>query len=127
MTVKMILFPSSYHDINKVDEDLQKEYKAVLQTGLFDVSFFSYDKWFNENRLAVTHTPGKETSAVYRGWMMQPEQYTRFYNLLLEKNIRLITDPKQYELMHIFPNVYKYIEEDTASEYFARMRPAIRY
>lgn len=114
MTVKMILFPSSYFDINKVDEDLQKEYDAVLQTGLFDVSFFSYDKWFNENKLVVTDIPDEETLAVYRGWMMQPEQYARFYNLLLDKNIRLITDPKQYELMHIFPNVYQFIKEDTA-------------
>lgn len=114
MAVSMILFPSSFFDIRKVDEDLQREYDSVLQTGLFDVSLFSYDKWFNENKLVVTDVPDKECKAVYRGWMMQPEQYRRFYSLLLEKNIRLITDPEQYELMHLFPNVYNLIKEDTA-------------
>ena len=33
--VTMILFPSSLFSISKVDEDLQKEYDAVLATGLF--------------------------------------------------------------------------------------------
>lgn len=35
--VKLILFPSSYSSINKVDEDLQDEYKAVINTGLYDI------------------------------------------------------------------------------------------
>ena len=33
--VKTILFPSSYFDGKKVDEDLQNEYDAVLATGLW--------------------------------------------------------------------------------------------
>lgn len=44
---------------------------------------------------------------------MKPNQYERFYNLLLEKNIRLVTNPEQYGLMHIFPNVYEDVKEDT--------------
>ena len=46
-----IVFPSSYFSIHKVDEDLQAEYDAVIDTGLFDVVLFSYDKWFNEGAL----------------------------------------------------------------------------
>lgn len=45
---------------------------------------------------------------------MKPEQYKGFYEQLLEKNIRLVTDPEQYELMHIFPNIYSALEADTA-------------
>ena len=45
---------------------------------------------------------------------MKPEQYKLFYEKLLEKNIRLVTDPDQYRLMHIFPNVYELLSEDTA-------------
>lgn len=37
-----------------------------------------------------------------------------FYHVLLDKNIELITTPEQYERMHLFPNVYKYLENDTA-------------
>ena len=46
--VKTIVFPSSFFDTRKVDEDLQAEYDAVLETGLFDVVLFGYDKWFGE-------------------------------------------------------------------------------
>ena len=34
--VDLILFPSSFFSITKVDEDLQKEYDAASATGLFD-------------------------------------------------------------------------------------------
>ena len=91
--VDLILFPSSFFSITKVDEDLQNEYDAVLATGLFEVALFGYDKWFNEDKLVVRDAPDEEHLAVYRGWMMKPEQYERFYKLLLEKNIRLVTKP----------------------------------
>ena len=45
---------------------------------------------------------------------MKPEQYVQFYERLLEKNIKLITEPKQYEQFHVFPNVYPAVEADTA-------------
>ena len=112
--VDLILFPSSFFSITKVDEDLQNEYDAVLAAGLFEVALFGYDKWFNEDKLVVRDAPDEEHLAVYRGWMMKPEQYERFYNLLLEKNIRLVTKPEHYRLMHIFPNVYEHVKGDTA-------------
>lgn len=123
MAIDMILFPSGYFDPVKVDEDLQMEYEAVLSTGLFDVGIFGYDKWFNEGKLVLRTETGsgakisetkQEKTAVYRGWMMKPEQYEKFYQLLLERNVRLITEPDSYRLMHIFPNVYDLVKEDTA-------------
>ncbi len=112
--VDMILFPSSYFSISKVDEDLQQEYDAVLATGLFKVALFGYDKWFDEGKLVVKDAPEEEHLAVYRGWMMKPDQYECFYKELLDKNIRLVTEPEQYRLMHIFPNVYESVKADTA-------------
>lgn len=112
--VDLILFPSSYFNASKVDEDLQAEYDAVKATGLFDVILFGYDKWFEEDQLVIKDIPQVERTAVYRGYMMNPEKYERFYQHLLENNIRLITTPKEYELMHIFPNVYELLKEDTA-------------
>lgn len=112
--VDLILFPSSFFSVNKVDEDLQAEYDAVVSTGLFEIALFSYDKWFNEGKFIVKGAPEEIRQAVYRGWMMKPEQYKLFYEKLLEKNIRLVTDSEQYKLMHIFPNVYKLLKADTA-------------
>lgn len=112
--IKMILFPSDFFDIEKVDPDLQKEYDAIVATGKYDVAIFGYDKWFNEGNLIVKSAPKEETLAIYRGWMMKPEQYDAFYTHLLDKNIRLITEPENYRLMHIFPNIYEAVKEDTA-------------
>lgn len=112
--VDLILFPSSFFSVTKVDEDLQQEYEAALSTGLFEVVLFGYNQWFNEGKLVVTDVPNERRMAVYRGWMMKPEQYAKFYKLLLEKNIQLVTEPEQYQLMHIFPNIYEQLKDDTA-------------
>ena len=109
-----ILFPSSYFNDNEIDEELKAEYDAVIETGLFDVVLFSYDKWFGENRLHLNKSIDNTCVAVYRGWMMKPEQYKNFYERLLSKNIQLVTLPEEYSRFHIFPNIYPTLEEDTA-------------
>ena len=112
--VEVILFPSGFYDVNRVDEDLQKEYDAAVSTGLFEIVLFGYEKWFHEEKLVLNNAPSVRKKAVYRGWMMKPAQYERFYRLLLERKIELITEPDAYQLMHIFPNVYECVKEDTA-------------
>lgn len=64
--VDLILFPSSYFNVSKVDEDLQVEYDAVKATGLFDVILFGYDKWFEEDQLVIKDIPQEERTTVYR-------------------------------------------------------------
>ena len=113
--VNLILFPASFFSIKKVDEDLQKEYDAVIKTGLFDVILFGYDKWINEGVLTLNKKPEKMQKTIMRGWMMKPEIYKKFYDNLLLNNIELITTPKEYEQMHVFPNVYNQFGNDTAS------------
>ena len=78
--IDLILFPSSYFDVKKVDKDLVTEYEAVLATGLFDVIIFGYEKWFNEDKLVLTSIPKERRKAVYRGWMMKPDKYEAFCN-----------------------------------------------
>ena len=114
--VTTLLFPSSFYDLRKVDEDLQKEYDAGLETGLFQVILFGYDEWFNHGILKLSEHPQSEIHAVYRGWMMQPEQYRSFYIELLKRNISLVTDPEMYSHMHIFPNVYQELAGDTGKD-----------
>lgn len=114
MERKTLLFPSSYFSINRVDEDMQAEYDSAIATGLFDIVLFSYDKWFNEGKLRLNCKPQKPVCAVYRGWMMKPETYSEFYWKLTENNIRLITSVKEYELLHMFPNIYPAFSSDTA-------------
>ncbi|MCI7805225.1 MAG: ATP-grasp domain-containing protein [Oscillospiraceae bacterium] len=112
--METILFPSSYFSDNKVDEALNAEYQAVIETGLFNVMLFSYDKWFNNGILKLNIKTDNHIHVIYRGWMMKPEQYNLFYNKLYENNIELVTSPEKYELFHIFPNIYPLLKNDTA-------------
>lgn len=112
--VNTILFPSSFFDVHKVDEDLQTEYDAVRSTGLFDVVLFGYEKWFHQEKLVLTKEPADTVNAVYRGWMMKPDLYEMFYERLKEHGICLVTEPEMYANMHVFPNVYQLVEKDTA-------------
>lgn len=112
--INTILFPSSYFGIRKVDEDMQAEYDAVLNTGLFDVIIFGYEDWFSKGKITLSKRPEERTIAIYRGWMMKPDQYEQFYNALLDNNIELVTSPDDYAAMHVFPNVYEAVKDDTA-------------
>ena len=111
--IQTILFPSSYFDEKKVDEDLQNEYDAVVETGLFDVILFGYDKWFREQKLVLSKEPETAITVLYRGWMMKPELYHRFYEELQQRGIQLLTSPEAYNRFHIFPNVYEEFGTDT--------------
>lgn len=113
--VDLVLFPSSYFSIKQVDEDLQKEYDAVKETGFFDIVLFGYDKWMNEGILVLNEKPSVMRKAIMRGWMMKPECYEKFYDMLIANNIQLITSPADYRQMHIFPNVYHLFGHDTAN------------
>lgn len=103
-----------FFSIKKVDEDLVEEYEVVKATGLFETVLFGYDKWIGEEVLVLNETPSMMRKAIMRGWMMKPEQYEKFYYILKEHNIELITTPNEYEQMHIFPNAYDFFGNDTA-------------
>lgn len=112
--LRMILFPSSYYEITKVDEDMQYEYEAAVSTGLYEICLFSYDQWFHHGKLVLSDKPEKPVTAIYRGWMMKEEQYGQFFRRCRENNIHLITRPEEYRQFHIFPNLYPMLKEDTA-------------
>ena len=51
---------------------------------------------------------------IYRGWMMKPEMYRRFYDSLMEKGIILINTPEEYEKYHMLPGWYDDFKDYTA-------------
>ena len=97
-----------------MDEDLAEEYRAAHLEGGFETAVFDYQAWFWEQRLRLSHVPEQEITAVYRGWMMKPEQYAVFYRELLSQKIQLITTPEMYEKLHLFPRVYPELLPNTA-------------
>lgn len=108
-----ILFSSSFFNKRKIHEDLEEEYNAIVKTGKYNVILYDIEKWDWDHKLYLSKKPKRKIMALYREWMMRPEEYTLFYQQLLEQNIQLITTPEMYENLHLFPNVYPYIQEDT--------------
>lgn len=112
--MKVILFPSDYFDINKIDESFKNEYEAVLSNGNFEILLFSYDEWIAEGKLKLNYMVDTTTDTIYRGWMMKTEIYENFYRELQRKNIKLMTAPNEYAKFHSFPNIYPELQGDTA-------------
>lgn len=94
----------------RVDEDYQDEYQAA---GLEHAcALFSYE----DLQLGKLSLYGEEISGltIYRGWMMKPEMYRDFYNMLEAKGIILINTPEEYERYHMLPGWYEDFKDSTA-------------
>lgn len=72
----------------------------------------------------VQHT---STRAVYRGWMLKPQQYQQLYEGLQTKNIVLINTPEQYQFCHYLPNSYEIIKAVTPKTTFQVLHKPFEY
>ena len=110
-TAKNLNFIFCSHPLNKksVDEDYMEEYQAA---GLnHSCALFSYED-LEVGKLSLYGEDIKGLT-IYRGWMMSPNMYENFYNLLLERGIQLINTPKEYARYHLLPGWYKDFESST--------------
>ncbi|HFI0796038.1 TPA: ATP-grasp domain-containing protein [Streptococcus suis] len=121
----VLLFPSDVFQKNQVDEGLQAEYEAAKE--YFEILLFDNLSWFEDGKLKLSKKLEKRQMCIYRGWMMKPEDYRNFFEQLAENGLDLVTQPKEYEALHLFPKVYPLIEQDTASTliYPANRKPVI--
>lgn len=86
----------------RVDEDYEQEYQ---EAGLkHPCALFSYED-MEAGKLSLY---GEEISGltIFRGWMMRPEMYRKFYAALGERGIYLINTPDEYERYHLLPGWY---------------------
>ena len=70
-----LLFPGSFMDYRKVDEDMLEEYLSATETGLFQTILFNYDEWLAGGRLRIRVKEDISNPVVYRGWMLKPYEY----------------------------------------------------
>lgn len=110
-----IVFPSSYMSGRKVDEAFEREYEAALAAG-FNTVLFQQQFWDESQGIRLDQEISAQ--ALYRGWMMKPEEYQLFYERLADHGIKLFTAPTQYATMHIYFNAYRYLEADTPKTLF---------
>lgn len=108
-----ILYPCSYFDIKKPDEDYAYEYNEAVRFPQVQIIFYHYDDFVSGKGLKFYPKFFEEGIGVYRGWMLQTESYGELYEALLSRGIKLINNPKEYESCHEFPGAYPYIRKYT--------------
>jgi hypothetical protein len=109
-----LLFPGDYFSLNNPNDNFTAELDAVVACDNLDPLLFNYDEYIDGSPLRLSK-PASECAEllIYRGWMMKPEQYERFYNDLVNLGFDPLTEPSSYERMHCFPNAAEYYEGQT--------------
>jgi len=99
-----------------VDSAYADEATAARAAGL-DILLVDYEALVDggDPDRAVRRVPAQPLTytAVYRGWMMRPADYTRLYDALLARGVRLINDPTAYRHCHYLPAWYPLFQGET--------------
>ena len=100
-----LLFPGDYFSLNNPNDNFTAELDAVVACDNLDPLLYNYDECIDGSPLRLSK-PASECAEllIYRGWMMKPEQYERFYDDLVNLGFDPLTEPSSYERMHCFPN-----------------------
>ena len=111
-----LIFCSDPLNPRKPDPDFLEEVQAATDLGLA-CFFVNFELLINGESAeqAVQRIPeqSREVIGIYRGWMLKPGDYARFYDALLKRGIRLINDPAAYKHAHYLPESYALIETYT--------------
>lgn len=103
----IILFPSQYFELDEPEAVYSAECEVARKAAGLDVRLCNFDEFDEGSQLKLNRPVKEPVVCIWRGWMMAPEQYTRFYEQCRDLNLNLITSPQAYELMHCFPCAYK--------------------
>lgn len=112
----LILFCADPLSPRKPDPMYEAEYHAAglagFQRGLVTLEPLVYGGNISEVvRSLPIHEP--PVPAIYRGWMLKPNQYTALYDALNARCIQLMTSPAAYQHAHYLPESYSVLEGHT--------------
>lgn len=122
----LVLFCSDPLRRRQPDEAYAAE-AAAAEAHNLPYALVSYEALVDESdperaiRMAPEQT--EPTLGVYRGWMLQPEQYAQLYAALARRNIHLISDPAAYIHTHYLPESYGVIAGQTPRTVWLRLPP----
>jgi hypothetical protein len=124
-----IVFCNSLLAPNKPDEDFAAEYESAKQAGLdtYLVSLEQLREGDVARALRRIPIQAHEEKAIYRGWMLQADEYQILYQGLQQQKLHLINSPKQYLNCHYFPNSYHKIEAYTPSSIYFEVRGEVDF
>lgn len=111
-----LIFCADPFDPGRPDEAFAAEAHAASDVGL-PYYLMSFEALVDEGRpdAAVRRVPSvsEPELALYRGWMLQPEQYAQLYTALQERGYQLVNTPAAYRHCHELPASYAVIAAHT--------------
>lgn len=124
----MLLFCSDPLKHRQPDEAYAAEIEAAQRAG-FSYALVDFEALVDEcdpNRAirAVVEQP-EPRQALYRGWMLRPEQYAQLYDALAGRNLCLLNDPAAYHHTHHLPQSYAIIEGRTPRSVWLQTGPDV--
>jgi hypothetical protein len=123
-----IIFYSDDCDRRKPDEAYAAEVAALERVG-GRYSLINFDALVNDGDAAkaVRRVPeqAEPCLAMYRGWMLKPSTYSRLYDALVAKGMRLINDSAAYVHCHHLPESYPVIEGWTPRSVWLKTEGAV--
>lgn len=107
----IVLFCSDPLNPKQVDAEYEQEYRTAQAMGILTGLINLEALIAGEVKSAVKNVREHETDsmAIYRGWMLKPQQYQEMYDALKHRNITLINTPEQYTHCHHLPNSFEHI------------------
>ena len=111
-----IFFCADPLEPTKPDRAFAAEVEAAQNAGL-NWQIVSFERLTRDRNaeLAVRRVEAATSPdlAVYRGWMLRPEDYAALYHALQKRNWLLINSPDNYQHCHLLPASYDRIEAHT--------------
>ena len=111
--MSLILFPSQPFNTREIDPDFELEERAARNTGLATALVDHTRVVEGAVSAALARVPKGHAKALYRGWMLKPDQYECMYEELSRRGTSLINTPAAYGTCHYFPDSYPWIQEHT--------------
>ena len=100
------LFPASPLDSRMIDPAFQDQAIALKQAG-FGTSVIDIEGG------RIFPKPEPDAVCVYRGWMLNPEEYMYYAEMVRLAHLNLLTTREQYLAAHHLPNWYPLVENFT--------------
>jgi hypothetical protein len=111
-----VVFCADPFNVRQPDPVYEAEAQAAHELGI-DWHLMSFEALVDERdpTRAVRRVPEVTTPvlAVYRGWMLRPEQYRQLYEALAARGLTLINDPTAYTHCHELPRWYPLLDHWT--------------
>ena len=114
----VFIFPNDYFDKQLPEEYYRFEFNLARNLGS-DIILVDFDKILVGNDPFSPSVEYNNCIAVWRGWQMTSDDYSKFYSYAASHGLNLINSPIEYAACHELSNSYPYMSQYSIDTVFA--------